>query len=211
MGKKKRKPMETAIDKQMRMAGVEEDMLAGMTRPGPLAVRYKVSASTIWGYMKEIQAKWREEDGSRKVGQKRRLRIGQLEAIFVRAIQDYIRSQVVEGVCKRCKGTGWEAEDWCRACDGEGRVQLRKPGDPAYLEAARKTLADIAKLEGLEPPKKKQVNKRSVSVVVDARRNGDRWKDVDDDELLRIMSAIRRLENGGKVIDVESEEKEGEP
>lgn len=84
-------------------------------------------------------------------------------------------------ICERCDGDGTlgDAKGICRGCAGQGKIliETRKtrsmPGEPAFLETAKKALEAIVKTEGSGMPDNSRAGLMMQRMMTGARATGD--------------------------------------
>lgn len=173
MPKKARLPDGLLKTDILRIRKIEEMIVEREVSVEDLASHFKVTVNRIKRDLDLIHHGWVKADAG-KMSRRRASRIRQYELILEKAMEDFALSQVeVVGHeeivtmkrCPECSGIGVTKGNFCAKCDGEGEyehtemreVLARKPGDPAYLNAAIKTLDSITKVEGSVAPVKRMI------------------------------------------------------
>ena len=192
---------------QRRRKKVEAAMLRGTTRQCELAVRFGVSEYTISRDCEAIRERWKTESAGGSL-RRRITREAQLNEVFREAMLAWDRSKETtdevtttyrKEKCPVCKGKG------CDACVN-GRVTVEmvsqktsgKPGDPAYLNAALRTLVEICKLRGLYPVKPVNVDARRQTLVFNAKEGRDPLEGVPTQLVLEAREVAYRIAEAKK-------------
>lgn len=202
-----------AVEQYKRQRKVECAMLRGHVGQQELATRYGVSQHTISKDMLAIRQRWALS--SKDSAKYRRLhRIKQLEEVFRCAMESYERSrrdeeelvtQYKPQKCCDCGGVGKVELEDCTACQGTGRVVVEattrrvrgQAGDASFLNQARQTLMNIAKLEGLTVPPTSVRAQQAVVIqqtVAVEGEDANPFIDVPKDVLLDARRALQRLQ-----------------
>lgn len=208
----KRNTVESQVEKHKRQRKVECALVRGQANQMELAARYGVSQATINRDVYEIRERWRKEATQGKLKERRFKRIRQLEFVYAQAIESYERSRQDEEEiltqhkptpCNRCKATGknGNGNSKCKACDGTGtqlvEVVTRRvkgqEGNASFLEAARKSLVDICRLEGLIVATPTIRSNRTVIMNQTKQEEEDPFKGVPSEVVLEARAAFLRL------------------
>jgi hypothetical protein len=208
--------MSTALtDTEIRRSKIEELLLNGVSSLPKLAARFGVPTTTIVNDVAVIRRLWRL-DNSKNARDRRTLRIKQLEEIFQKSMDSFERSrsdtvetttQYKSETCAACRGRKLVGDEFCSACDGEGKIQVEvitqkivgKAGDVAFLNSARASIADIAKIEGIviKPQPIVQHNTfNGENTIVNTK--GNPYLDAPSDILHTALSAIHALKQSVK-------------
>ena len=206
-----------------RQQKVEDFLLRGETSRGKIAHALGVTTPTVFHDIEVVHQKWADED-LKRTRDRRNYRIRQTALLLQQNLNSFEisrRSQVQtmttwhEEKCKICKGTGMVdgSEVWCPECNGEGIVrietvterQVGNAGDVAFLEAARKCLQDMAKLEGLHARKGRPKGEQS-EVHFHKHLEVNPFVNASAEAIIRAKEVIEELRLstvGGKTIEVE--------
>ena len=167
------------IFKEEALLRLEHLLIRGTSNQSQLAAAFGVCQKTICNWINEIYKRWAEV-GGRTTEDKRALRVKQLEAIAIAALNEFETSKknaeelgVTSRRCTLCNGTGLKQVNphenvECNECGGVGEIeQLNKrirgrTGDPAYLTVAKTCIESAAKLEGLYPETSTKISKTII-------------------------------------------------
>lgn len=199
----------------VRRAKIEEMLLNGISSIPKIAARFGLEASTVQNDVAAIRRLWRL-DNSKNARDRRTLRVKQLEEIFQKSMDSFERSrsdtvetttQYKSETCGVCHGRKLVGDEYCSACDGEGKIQVEiitqkvvgKAGDVAFLNAARASISDIAKIEGIILKPRPIVQNNTFvgeNTIVNSKDNP--YLDAPTDILHTALSAIHALKQSVK-------------
>ena len=208
----------------LRIRKIEEMLFEGNPSIEELAEKFEVSTYVIETDLKHLRDGWLKVD-RRKVDRRRSYRVRQYEYLYEQTLEDYNMSGVeiighetvmAEKDCHYCNGVGFKGDDFCDECDGMGKFEFEekkpifraKPRDPTHLNIALKALDSIGKLEGLETPVVKKVERKteeSVSIIgTSIKIENNPYKDLPPEEFQKLLSEFhkkKQLTVEGKVVD----------
>lgn len=159
--------------RKIRLLQIDEMIRKGNPTVHELAQIFECDTYTIQRDLDVISQRWIKTQPKR-LSQRRQRRIKQLEYVYNESIRAYELSKdggteevITKSMkdCPRCEGDGTNGKSPCPRCKGSGEIIKTKieyiekelPGETKHLNQAIQVIREIAKIQGLNAPTKKEV------------------------------------------------------